>query len=67
MGSGLAKRLARSHHDITVVDQDAHAFDRLGPHFQGKVINQDALDKKSFTESGIEKQTDLRQSPEMTR
>lgn len=55
MGSGLAIRLARSHHDITVVDQDSQSFDRLGPHFQGKIINQDALDKKSFVESGIEK------------
>ena len=55
MGSGLARRLARSHHEITVVDNDHQAFDRLGTGFSGTIIEHDAMDKKSFTMSGIEK------------
>ncbi|HPY59664.1 MAG TPA: TrkA family potassium uptake protein [Methanospirillum sp.] len=53
MGSGLARRLALSHHDITVVDHDNMAFDRLGDGFSGKLVKMDAMDKNSFTMSGI--------------
>jgi trk system potassium uptake protein TrkA len=55
MGSGLALRLSRSHHEITVVDHDQAAFERLGSAFIGTKIESDALDKLSFSQSGIEK------------
>ena len=55
MGSGLATRLERAHHEITVVDHDHLAFDRLGAGFSGTIIEHDAMNKKSFTMSGIEK------------
>lgn len=55
MGSGLALGLIRSHHEITVVDSDSRAFDRLGHTFSGQIIHGDALDKESFQISGIEK------------
>jgi trk system potassium uptake protein TrkA len=55
MGSGLALQLIRSHHEITVVDPDQMAFDRLGSAFAGQIIHRDALDMETFQTSGIEK------------
>lgn len=55
MGSGLAHRLVRSHHDVTVVDNDPLSFQRLGPGFSGTIREHDALDKESFYESGVAK------------
>lgn len=55
MGSGLAIRLIQSHHEVTVVDRDPRAFDRVGHSFTGDIVHRDALDKESFQKSGIEK------------
>jgi trk system potassium uptake protein len=55
MGSGLALSLTRSHHEVTVVDPDPLAIDRLGHLFSGQIIKRDALDQDSFHISGIEK------------
>jgi len=55
MGSGLALYLVRSRHDVTVVDNDPGAIDRLGQMFNGQIILRDALDKETFHDSGIEK------------
>ena len=55
MGSGLALRLVQSHHEVTVVDHDPTAFDRLGNSFPGHIMKHDALDQDSFQSSGIEK------------
>ena len=54
MGSGLALRLVRSRHEVTVVDADPAAFDRLGEKFTGRIIQRDALDKESFQDSGVD-------------
>ncbi len=53
MGSGIAKSLIRSHHQVTVVDLDPQGFDRLGPGFSGQIIQGDALDEESFIASGV--------------
>ncbi|PWR69753.1 potassium channel family protein [Methanospirillum stamsii] len=55
MGSGLALRLVRAHHDVTVVDHDSKAFERLGKGFTGHFIQRDALDQESFYGSEIDK------------
>jgi trk system potassium uptake protein TrkA len=55
MGSELARGLIRSHHEVTVVDIDPKAIERLGHSFSGKKIHRDALDKETFQISGIEK------------
>ncbi len=53
MGSGLAANLIRSDHEVTVVDCDPLAFNRLGGSFPGERIIGDALDKEVFTRSRI--------------
>ncbi len=55
MGSELARGLIRSHHEVTVVDIDPKAIERLGHSFTGNKIHRDALDKETFLASGIEK------------
>lgn len=55
MGSGLALLLSRSHHDVTVVDNDKGASERLGHSFSGQFVIRDALDQDTFTSSGIER------------
>ena len=37
------------------MEHDHRAFDRLGAGFSGMIIEHDAMDKKSFTMSGVEK------------
>lgn len=59
MGSGLALRLDHSHHEITVVDHDPKAFERMGDSFSGQCIQRDALDHETFISSGIEKSDGL--------
>lgn len=49
MGSGIAKNLIHSHHQVTVVDHDPQVFNRLGPAFSGQIIQGDALDEESFS------------------
>ncbi|MFH0966333.1 MAG: NAD-binding protein [Methanobacteriota archaeon] len=53
MGSGIAKSLIHSHHQVTVVDRDPQVFDRLGPGFSGQILQGDALDEESFIASGV--------------
>lgn len=53
MGSGIAKNLIHSHHQVTVVDHDPQVFNRLGPGFSGQIIQGEALDEESFKASGV--------------
>ena len=55
MGSGLALRLSQSHHIVTVLDYDEHAFERLGSNFHGHTIHGSALDQDMLINSGITK------------
>lgn len=55
MGSGIARNLMNSHHQITVVDHDSQNFHRLGTDFTGQVILGDALDRTSFIASEVTK------------
>ncbi|HWQ66207.1 MAG TPA: NAD-binding protein [Methanospirillum sp.] len=53
MGSGIAQNLVHSHHQVTVVDHDPQAFDRLGHGFSGQIVQSDALDQESFLASSV--------------
>ena len=53
MGSGIAKNLIKSGHQVSVVDNDSRAFDRLGPTFPGQIVRGDALEEESFRNSGV--------------
>ena len=45
VGAGLAERLARSGHDVTVVDLKTEAFARLEPDFPGRAIRADGTEE----------------------
>jgi len=54
-GTELAKTLCQNESEITVVDNDQAAFERLGPPFHGQVICGDGLDREVLLKGGIER------------
>jgi trk system potassium uptake protein TrkA len=54
MGAGLALFLTRSGHQVTVIDNDPAAFERLGPGFKGPTFRGDALGREVLVGGGIE-------------
>ena len=54
VGSSLAQNLARLEHSVAVVDQDAHAFRRLGEQFPGRAIQGIGFDRDTLISAGIE-------------
>jgi trk system potassium uptake protein TrkA len=54
MGAGLAVFLTRSGHQVTVIDNDPAAFERLGPGFKGPTFLGDALGREVLVGGGIE-------------
>ena len=53
-GAGLARRLEADGHDITVVDTDAGAFDRLGPAFHGTTVHGVGFDREVLARASID-------------
>ena len=53
VGAGLAERLARAGHDVTVVDINTDAFDRLEPDFPGQAIRADGTDEDVLRRVGV--------------
>src|SRR5690606_18128502 len=53
-GAGLARRLEADGHDVTVVDTDAGAFDRLGPTFPGTTVHGVGFDRDVLARAGID-------------
>jgi trk system potassium uptake protein TrkA len=45
VGAGLAERLARSGHDVTIVDLKTESFRRLEPDFPGRAIRADGTEE----------------------
>lgn len=41
-------------HQVTVIDSDPHAFDRLGLHFTGRTVQGEALDRNVLLRAGID-------------
>lgn len=54
MGAGLAVFLARSGHEVSVIDNDPAAFGRLEAGFSGRTLRGDALDRAVLVSGGIE-------------
>jgi len=54
VGAGLAGRLAKSGHDVTVLDTSTRAFERLPAGFAGRAIRGNGIDEDVLRRSGIE-------------
>lgn len=54
VGAGLAQQLVREGHDVTVLDTDAFAFQRLLPKFAGRRLQGSGTDDRLLIEAGIE-------------
>jgi trk system potassium uptake protein TrkA len=53
-GSTLAQMVEDRGHTVAVVDQNADAFRRLGPHFEGRRVVGPGFDRDTLREAGIE-------------
>lgn len=54
VGAGLAERLSREGHQVTIVDIDSHAFERLEPDFPGQALRGDGTDEDVLRRAGID-------------
>ena len=54
MGSGLAVKLSSKGHNVTVIDNNAEAFEKLGKGFKGKTIAGFGYDKDVLEKAQIE-------------
>lgn len=54
-GAGLAAQLDAAGHDVTVIDTDASAFDRLGPTFGGTPVCGVGFDRTVLERAGIDR------------
>lgn len=55
LGAGLSESLSLRGHDVTVVDQDPAAFERLGHAFQGESVAGGGFDRDVLLRAGIER------------
>lgn len=54
VGSTLARMLDAEGHDVTIVDQNADQFRRLGPGFRGTALIGNGIDEDTLRRAGIE-------------
>lgn len=54
VGAGLAERLARAGHDVTVIDINTEAFRKLEPDFPGQAIRADGTEEDVLRRYGTE-------------
>lgn len=54
VGSQLSRLLLDEGHDVTVIDQEAALFARLGPDFTGKTVRGVGFDRNVLVRAGIE-------------
>lgn len=55
VGARVALMLTRAGHDVTIMDIQSSAFNRLGPDFKGTTILGDATDQEVLKRAGIER------------
>ena len=55
IGAALAFELSLAGHEITVIDMEKRAFERLGPYFKGRTIQGVGFDRDVLLEAGIER------------
>jgi trk system potassium uptake protein TrkA len=54
VGAGIAEQLARSGHEVTVIDLSTHAFNRLEPDFPGHAVRADGTDEDVLRRVGTQ-------------
>jgi trk system potassium uptake protein TrkA len=54
VGAGLAERLAREGHDVSIIDLNSDAFGRLEPDFPGQAIRADGTDEDVLRRVGTD-------------
>ena len=54
VGAGLAERMAREGHDVTIIDVNTEAFTRLEPDFPGQAIRADGTDEDVLRRVGTD-------------
>ena len=54
VGSAIARRLEQIGHSVAVIDQDAEAFRRLGPEFNGRQVTGLGFDRQTLLDAGID-------------
>jgi trk system potassium uptake protein TrkA len=54
VGAELALSISRQNHQVTVVDYNPRAFDRLGPDFRGRTVQGEAIEQDVLKRAGIE-------------
>jgi trk system potassium uptake protein len=54
-GAELATRLFQGGHDVSIIDEDESAFDRLPDTFEGRLNQGDVMDRDVLHRAGIEK------------
>lgn len=54
VGSSLARMLDAEGHEVTIVDQNADQFRRLGPEFHGSALIGNGIDEDVLRRAGIE-------------
>jgi len=52
VGAELALALHQEH-SVSVIDRDPHAFDRLGPLFEGRTVRGHGMDRSALERAGI--------------
>lgn len=55
VGARLSSELSRAGHDVTVIDKDPTAFQRLGPTYRGQTIEGVGFDRNALIRAGIER------------
>jgi trk system potassium uptake protein TrkA len=54
IGSQVSELMSAQGHDVTVIDHDSNAVDRLGPNFKGRIVHGLGFDRNVLVEAGIE-------------
>jgi trk system potassium uptake protein TrkA len=54
VGSTLARMLDAEGHEVTIIDQNADQFRRLGPDFRGTALIGNGIDEDTLRRAGIE-------------
>ncbi len=54
VGAGLAQQLTNEGHEVTILDTNAFAFQRLLPEFSGRRLVGSGTDDRTLIEAGIE-------------
>jgi trk system potassium uptake protein len=54
VGAGIAERMARAGHEVTIVDLRSEAFGRLEPDFPGQAVRGDGTDEDVLRRAGAD-------------